>query len=179
MALVALAGSVWPSFGVVAVVRRIGAQDDALGVEQRVKVLDLIGPDQVHLDVEVLELALDVLEPLHLVRLGGQAHGAAAVPAGRLPRLLLQGLVQPDAVVVQCGHAEAADEVGDQTRRVPGRTRGELALLHQHDVRPAFLGQVIEQAGPHGPAADHHHPCLCFHVLVPSACPTEPWPGTH
>ena len=147
----------------VAVVRRVGAGNDALGIEQRMELPDFIGPDQMYLDVQVLQLALDVLEPVHLVRTGCQADGAAAVPAGRLSGLLFQGFVEPDTMVVERGHGETADEVGNQPCRVPGRPGGKLPFFHQHDVGPALFGQVIQQAGTHGPAADHHHTRLSLH----------------
>jgi hypothetical protein len=47
---------------------------------------------------------------------------------------------------------------------VPGRARGELRLLDQQAVAPALLGQVIEQADPHDPAADDDDPRLLAHV---------------
>ena len=151
----------------VAVVGRVGARQDALDVQQRMQVLDLVGADDVHLDAEVGELALDVAEPVDLVGLGRQADRAAAVPAGRLPGLRLEGLVELHPVGVDRGHGEPANEVGNQAGRVPGRARSELTLVDQHDVGPAFLGQMVEQAGTHGAAADHHHAGMALHGICP------------
>ena len=62
-------------------------------------------------------------------------------------------------------HVEAADEVGDQSGGMPCRPRGQLALLDQKDVGPAFMGQVIEQADPHHTATDDYALDVVAHLL--------------
>ena len=62
-------------------------------------------------------------------------------------------------------HVEAADEVGDQSGGMPCRPRGQLALLDQKGVGPAFMGQVVEQADPHRTATDDHALDVVAHLL--------------
>lgn len=48
--------------------------------------------------------------------------------------------------------------MGDLSRRVPGRARGELGLFQKHGVMPpAFMGEVIGKAHPHDATANDHH----------------------
>ena len=150
----------------MAVAGRIGAEYHALEVEQRVQGFDFARANEVALGAHVVEHALDLMEPVHLVVVGGKAYGAAAVPSGALAGLLLEALVELGAVQVHLGHVEAADEVGNQPCGVPGRPGSELAFLHQHDVRPAFLGQVVGESHPHHAAADYHNTGLILHRLT-------------
>ena len=122
--------------------------------QQRVPFSNLRGPDQVRLHADLGEHGVDVVVPVGLVGRARQPDGAAAVPARRQSCLGLQARVESDRLLVHLGHVEIADEVGDQTGRVPGGPRGQLAFLDQDRVGPAFVREGVQQAGPHGPAAD-------------------------
>ena len=39
----------------------------------------------------------------------------------------------------------------------------------QHDVRPAFVGEMVERADADHAAADHHDAGMSFHVTIPDA----------
>ena len=148
------------------VARRVGAQQHALGVEQRVQRGDLGGTDKVALRTGAAQHALHIVKPVDLVPVGGEPDGAAAVPARGVAGLRLQPLVEPGAVEMHLGQVEAADEMRDQPGRVPGRAGCEFALLDQDHVRPPLLGEVVEEPDPHDAAADHGDARMGFH----------PWP---
>ena len=132
-------------------------------LQQGMALPDLVVADQVRLDADLGEHGVDVAVPVDLVVGAGQPDGAAAVPAGRQPGLGLQAGVQGHRLLVDLGHVQVADEVGDQPGRMPGGPRGQLALLQQDGVGPALLRQEVQQAHPHGPAADDHAPRLLGH----------------
>ena len=53
---------------------------------------------------------------------------------------------------------------------MPGRARSELALLDQDRVRtPALVGEVVQQADPHGAAADDHDTRVASHDDSPGS----------
>ncbi len=146
----------------------VGAHNDTVEIEQRVQRRDLGGADEMALGAHVVEHALDLVEPVDLVFIGGKPDGAASVPAGCLAGFLLQHLVELGAVQVHLGHVEVADEVRNESGGVPCGAGGELSLLHQHDIRPPLLGQVVGEPHPHDAAADDDHTGLVVHGLAPS-----------
>ena len=157
-----------PAGGIgVPVARRVGAQQHAFGVEQRVQPGDLVGADQVALRADAAQHALHVAEPVDLIFVGREPDRAAAMPARGLTRFGLQALVKPGGVEMRLRHVEAADEVRDQPGRVPGRARGELALLDQHDIGPPLLDEVVKERDPHHAAADHDDARVRFHRRPP------------
>ena len=147
----------------VPVARRVGAQQHALGVQQRVQGGDLGGTDEVALRADAAQHALHIVEPVDLVPIGRKPDGAAAVPARGLAGLRLQPLVEPGAVKMHLGHVEAADEMRNQPGRVPGRAGCKLAFLDQDQIRPPLLGEVVEESDPHDAAADHGDARMGFH----------------
>ena len=153
------AGGVGPS-----VVEGVEPEDDVGGVlDERGQFADLVGSDEVRLDADELEDALDVAVPLGLFCVDGEADGAAAVPAGGEAGLGFEGLVEVRGVEVDLGHVEAADEVRDESGGVPGGAGGEFALFDEEGVGPAFVGEVVEEAGAHGAASDDHALRLVAH----------------
>ena len=92
---------------------------------------DVLVADEMGLDADLVEHALDVPIPLGLLVVDGQADGSAAVPAGGHSGLGLELGVELGAVGVDLGHVEAADEVGDEAGSVPGGPGGELTLLNK------------------------------------------------
>ena len=66
---------------------------------------------------------------------------AALLPAGREPGLLLQRRVELDAVAAHPRRVARRARLADESRRVPRRAAGELALLEQHDVAHAELAR--------------------------------------
>ena len=137
--------------------------DIAEVLQQRMPLADLGRTDQVRLDTDLGEHGVDVAVPVDLVVGAGQPDGSASVPAGRQPGFLLQAGVQRHRLLMDLGHVQVADEVGDQSGRVPGGSRGQLTLLQQDGVGPTLVGQVVQQSDPHGPTADDHAPRLLRH----------------
>ena len=145
------------------VIGRVRTQDHPLHIQQRTDLLDLVRPDQMTLGANVVQHALHLVEPIHLVRVGGKPNGSTFVPTGRLTRLCLERPVQVRSIQVDLRHIEIADKLPNQPGCVPGRTGSQFALLHQHRIRPPFLDQVVEQTDPHGTPTDDHDTCMSLH----------------
>ena len=94
--------------------------DVAEVLQQRVALADLGWTDHVRLDADLGEHGVHVAVPVDLVVGAGQPDGPASVPAGRQPGLLLETGVKGHRLLMDLGHVEVADEVGDQPGRVPG-----------------------------------------------------------
>jgi hypothetical protein len=135
-----------------------GPGQDPLGGHERIDLIDFFRIDDLHLETDQLGHAGDVMEPFDLLMRAREADAAAAVPADVLAGQLLQLGIQAHAVIMDLGHVVVGDEVRALPGRVPGGAGGQLALLDQQTVGPAFLRQVVEQAGAHHPAADDHDP---------------------
>ena len=122
--------------------------------QQRVPFGNLRGADQMRLDADLGEHGVDVVVPVGLVGRTRQSDCAAAVPARRQSCFGLQAWVERNRFLVHLGHVEIADEVRDQAGRVPSGPGRQLALLDEDRVGPALMREGIQQAGPHGSAAD-------------------------
>ena len=68
--------------------------------------------------------------------------------------------VQADVVVHHFSEGKGRSGLGNLPRRMPGGSGGQLCLLQQHHVSPAFMSQVIGQAAAHDTAADNDDPGL-------------------
>jgi hypothetical protein len=80
-------------------------------------------------------------------------------------------LVELDRVGLQCCDVRIGVD-GVKTRgSVPGRSGRQLAPLDQRHVLPAELREVVEHAGAHDPAADHHDTVVRLH---PPPSPSGP-----
>ena len=142
----------------VAVGRGVERGLDAVEIVEGVELGDLGRREDLHGVAQGGADAHDLAEVVHLAVGVGHAQRAAAVEGDRLAGLRLDRLVELDAVAGHLGDRVVAERVGDLPGGVPGRARGQLGLLQQHAVAPAFLGQVVEQAGAHDTAADDDDP---------------------
>jgi hypothetical protein len=149
----------------VAVHRGPGAGEDAVCGEEGVDLAGALGRDDLHVEADIGRKTLDVAEPVDLLRGGGDAQAAGAVPGDVLAGQFLQLRVERVGVVVDLGHVVVADETRALAGRVPGGARGELALLDQHGVGPALQAQVIGQAGAHDAATDDADTRVALHGL--------------
>ena len=129
---------------------------------------DLRGAEEVALHADVLQDALDVVEPVDLVVVAGQAHRSAPVPARVHAGFLFDHLVEVGGVPVHLGHVEVAYEVGDQSCGVPCGAGGELVLLDEDGVGPAFVGEEVKEADAHGAAAYYGNSNLIAHGRPPA-----------
>jgi hypothetical protein len=93
---------------------------------------------------------------------------AVDVEADILAGLRRQPLVQVDRVLVQLADGVAHVEQRQQSGGMPGGSGGQFRALEQHDVLPAFFGQVIERADTDHAAADDDHPGMAFHNVSPA-----------
>ena len=82
-----------------------------------------------------------------------------------LPGLGFERLVERDRVFVDLPDRVAHVEERQQTGRMPGRAGGELLSLHQHDVRPALFGEMVERRDADDAASDHHDARMGFHFF--------------
>ena len=84
----------------------------------------------------------------------GEPQAAIALPARGLPGLGLQPPVELDRVAQQLGDVGAGAQLADQPGGMPGRARGQPALLQQQHVGPAELAQMIGHRAADDAAAD-------------------------
>ena len=102
---------------------------------------------------------------------GSPRTGPATTPAaGRRARAsrdpcrsLGQLGVEADGVLHHLRQADGRAQLADQAGRVPRRAVGQVVLLDQHDVRPAQLGEVVEDAAAADAAADDNSSGLRAH----------------
>ena len=147
----------------VAVLRDVGGGQHAVGAHRREQLLRLPGRHDLDRQAEALRpprLALDLLVP-GLRRCQPQA--AQLVPAGILAGLLGQLGVEADRVLHHLGQADGRAQLADQAGRVPRRAVGQPVLLDQDDVRPAQLGEVVEDAAAADAASDDNSSGLRAH----------------
>ena len=140
----------------VAVVHRPGASNHALNIVKRIELFNLSGVDDLHAEADVIRDAFHRVEPIEISLLARNADTARGVPTHILTGLFLERGIQPITVVMDLGEVVVADEAGALPGRVPGRARGQLALLNQHDVGLAFLSEVIRERHAHDAAPDNH-----------------------
>ena len=96
-------------------------------------------------------------EPVHLVFGVGKTERTAAMPGDGLAGLGFErARIEADIVIDASAEPEARCRMGDLAGGVPGGARGQLGLLQQHDVPPAFMGEVIGNPASHDAAADNN-----------------------
>ena len=118
---------------------------DVVEVVERVELLQLVRWEQLDRIADVLADAEMGLELVQLVVVVGHPDSAR-----RMQRHLLAGLrgelvVELKGIVVEGRRGVITDRSGDLARSMPGGARGQLGLLDEDAVGPAFLRQVIEQ----------------------------------
>ena len=148
----------------VAVQRVIEAAEDALGVHKAIgQLVDFLRSQDLGVQPHVAVLGAFGLQLLEAGLVVGQRHAADMVqPAGHAGDGF-QLFVEADRIALQRRHVGVAVDRVEASRRVPGGARGQLGALDQHDVRPAELGQVVENRTADDAAADHHHAGMGFH----------------
>ena len=57
--------------------------------------------------------------------------------------------------------------MGNQTHGVERGAAGQLALVHEDDIRTPCFGKVIGHAGSKHASSDDNHLCLITHGLSP------------
>ena len=97
---------------------------------------------------------MNALEQRHALGRARDQHRAALLPAGRLPGLGFELLIELGRILHEPRHVLVRAQLPDQSGRMPGRAAGQPPLLQQHDVAPAVLGQVIGDRAADDAAAD-------------------------
>ena len=115
----------------VAVVQRPGPRQHAVQVDPRIELTNLGGIDNLAVETHQLGDAGNMVKPVHLGLVQGEADSAAAVPAYVLAGQCLQLGVQAIAVVVDFRHVVIGDKARALSRCMPGRARRQLAFLDQ------------------------------------------------
>ncbi len=100
---------------------RVKPHGDAVEIQQGMQLGDLARSDEVGLDADELQDAVDVAEPIDFVRGPRQSHCSASVPARVQAGLRFELLIELRGVGVHLGGVETPDEVGDQSGGVPRR----------------------------------------------------------
>ena len=159
-----------------AVVRRPQRGLDVVDVlHERIELANFVSADDLVLDTEPIQLGADLTVPEHVLVGDSEPQGAAAVPARRQSGLRFDRRVERDGLLVDLGHVEIADEVRHEAGSMPGRARGEFALLDQDRIgAPALVGEVVEQADTHGAAADDHDARVIPHDDSPGSMVPTP-----
>ena len=159
--------------------RGVKAHLDVIHHQQWMNRFDFVRVDQVTFNIEVIQDALDVTKPVDFILCQSQSDCPAAMPARGLTGFGFQSLVELGSFVMELGHTQPADEMGNQTCRMPGGTGRQLAFLNQHDIAPALFGQVVQQPGTQGAASNNDNPCVCFHLgsCRPGGCMTVSRPS--
>ncbi|MNF12138.1 hypothetical protein D3C80_2135290 [compost metagenome] len=75
--------------------------------------------------------------------------------ADRLTSLFCELLIQLDAVFLKLHDVQAGAERRKVARGVPGGSRRQFKLLHQHDIRPARFGQMVKRAHTSNTTTNH------------------------
>src|SRR5688572_17627855 len=109
--------------------------------------------EKLDLDAEAARHRGLALEHDPALRRARDVHAAALLPAGREPGFLLERRIEADAVLAHARHRTVGAHLPDEPGGMPGGAAGELALLEQHDVAHAELGEVVGDARPDNAAA--------------------------
>ena len=162
----------------VAVLGVLDRADDPFDIAQRPDVLDLAGREELDLDADRLGDAGVVIVLVHPVAGAGEADVRHLPKAGVEARLLFEGLVERDGILMNLSDRVAQVEQRQQARRMPGRAGGQLLALDEHAVGPALPGEMVERRNADHAPADHHRPRMRSH-WPPSAFrfPNRSTPG--
>ena len=147
----------------VAVDEGLHAAHEALRIEERHQLVRFLGSDDLRLDPEVTPLRDEPLDPLEAL-LGRREHDPARhVESRLLPRQLLDLPVDLDRVLLELGDVGVAVDGVHASRRMPGGPGGELGAFDEHHVRPAELGEMVEDGTADHAAPDHDHARVRLH----------------
>ncbi len=139
------------------IVRKVKRRLQIAHIRKRPHALHFGGRNLVRIDAEAMR---HVDAPPHLLRLvrgHRQLDRPAIDDAGCLAGLRLEPPVQVLRIFRKLGLRLRVAQRGQQSRGVPGGSRGELRALEEHDVAPAELGEVIgDRAADHAATDDHH-----------------------
>ena len=128
--------------------------DQVVDPHHRVVLERLLGAEQFALHVERRGVCGGAAQLDHPVLGAGDRHSPALLVARGQSGLVLEFGVELRGVLHQPGRALRCPQLADQSGGVPGGATGQLALLDQHHVGEAELGQMVGDAGADHAASD-------------------------
>ncbi len=141
----------------IALFRLIERGDQPVGVEHRNAPSRFFQRNELGRNTVPLAAALQHFQLDVLVGRLGHRHAAATVIAHRLLGFFLDHRVEVAGVLLQHRCARRRCQRKQAAGRVPRRPGGELLPLDQHAVRPARLGEVVEDGASGHAATDDDH----------------------
>mmetsp|Transcript_47333 Transcript_47333/g.135716 ORF Transcript_47333/g.135716 Transcript_47333/m.135716 type:complete len:762 (-) Transcript_47333:50-2335(-) len=167
----------------VAVALGVQRSQEAIGVDQRVQTLHLLGTDHVHLrpaEKSLVELGLGqgVVRFLHAILVLDEPDRPWLVEGQLDALLVLPLLVHVHSLLMPELEVVATVVVRDETGRVPRGARGQCRLLEDgRGGAHAVQAQVVEDAGSYHTTADDGHIHVAGQVGGPFDCNRQ-LPGT-
>ena len=130
--------------------------DEMLLLDERVHFGGFVDRQDLEIHAEIAAARAGHLQPVEPLLRAGEIEAAGDVHAAGNAGDRLDLLVEVDRVLLQLGDVGIAVERVHAAGRVPRRPRSQFGALDQHDVFPAALRQMIEDARADDAAADHH-----------------------
>ena len=147
----------------VAVLEVLDRANDAVDVAERPDVLDLAGREELHLDADRFGDAGVVMILVHPVAGSRETDVRHLAKAGVESGLLFESLVQRHRIFMDLSDRIAEIEQRQQTRRMPGRARGQFLALDEHAVGPALPDEMVKRRDADHAPANHHCPRVRSH----------------
>ena len=85
-----------------------------------------------------------------------------------LAGFLLQTGIEFDAVFQHFCDVDGGTKLPDQAGRMEGGAAREFSLVHNDNVLPPHLRQMVGDTAARDPSPDDDNPCLIFHRRSPS-----------
>ena len=89
------------------------------------------------------------------------------MPAGGLSCFLFKSVIKINAIGMNLGHIQAANEIWNESCRMPGRTRCEFSFIDQYDIIPAFFRKMVGKTNPHRATTNNDNLSLRFQFTTP------------
>ena len=151
-------------------VRIVDGTNEMARIDQRMQALRLVHRDEVDIKAHISALGDHCLQIIEALGCASGHHPAREMHPGRLAGNLLDLLIEVDGVFLQLGHIRIAVQRMHAARRMPGRTRCQLAALHQNHVFPAQFDEVIENATANDAPANDNDLRMRFHRYLSRYC---------
>ena len=143
------------------------AAHQILGRNQRVTARALFGVDDLKVHVHTARHAGKVMVAFHLrLRVGEPDTAVGVVVVDGIVWVIGEFLVEVDRMGLQPHHRLVHAEVRDLRSGVPCRPAGQFIPLHQNDVGPSLLRQVVQRRAACDAAPDDDGLGPRFHSLV-------------
>ena len=136
---------------------QIDCPQHILHLNERPELLSFLGTNEMGLDPEHLRHRGGPTELGHALRVGPECQAGGTNPSHVMTRLLGQLGVKLGRVFVDLGHAVAGAQLPDHAGRMPSGAATEQALLQQHDILPARLGQMVGHRTAHNAPSDNDY----------------------